>query len=37
MTKAELAEYADENGIDGVSSSMLKADMIAVIRAAESE
>lgn len=37
MTKAELAQYAAENGIEGVSASMLKADMIAAIRAAESE
>ena len=37
MTKAELAEYAAENGIEGVSTSMLKADMIAAIMAAESE
>ena len=37
MTKAQLAQYAAENGIKGVSTSMLKADMIAAIRAAESE
>ena len=37
MTKAELAQYATENGIEGVSTSMLKADMIAAIMAAESE
>ena len=37
MTKAQLAQYAAENGIEGVSTSMLKADMIAAIRAAESE
>ena len=37
MTKAQLAQYATENGIEGVSTSMLKADMIAAIRAAESE
>lgn len=30
-------EYAQDNGIEGVSMSMLKADMIAAIRAAESE
>jgi hypothetical protein len=35
MTKAELAAYAAENGIEGVSTSMLKADMIAAIKAAE--
>ena len=27
MTKAELLEYARENGIDGVDNSMLKADI----------
>lgn len=37
MTKAELLAYAQERGIEGVSTSMLKADMIAAIRAAESE
>lgn len=37
MTKAQLLEYAQVNGIDGVSMSMLKADMIAAIRAAEEE
>lgn len=31
MTKAELLNYAQENGIDGVDSSMLKADIYAVI------
>ena len=35
MTKAQLAQYAADNGIGGVSTSMLKADMIAAIRAAE--
>lgn len=34
MTKAELLAYAEENGIEGVSSSMLKADIYAVIAAA---
>lgn len=34
MTKAELLAYAEENGIDGVDSSMLKADIYAVIVAA---
>ena len=29
--------YAEENSIDGVSMSMLKADMIAAIEAAEKE
>ena len=37
MTKAQLAQYAAENGIEGVSTSMLKADMIAAIKAAEKE
>lgn len=27
MTKAELLAYAEENGIEGVDSSMLKADI----------
>lgn len=35
MTKAELEAYAEEKGIEGVSVSMLKAEMIAAIRAAE--
>ena len=35
MTKAQLIEYAEANGIEGVSSSMLKADIIAVIEAAQ--
>ena len=34
MTKAELLAYAEEHGIEGVSSSMLKADIYAVILAA---
>lgn len=37
MTKAQLAQYAADNGIEGVSTAMLKADMIAAIKAAESE
>lgn len=37
MTKAQLMAYAEENGIEGVSMAMLKADMIAAIEAAESE
>lgn len=32
MTKAQLLEYAAEHGIDGVSSRMLKADILEVIR-----
>ena len=35
MTKAELLEYAKQNGIKGVSSSMLKADILSVIENAE--
>ena len=35
MTKQELLEYAEAHGITGVSSSMTKADIIAVIEAAE--
>jgi hypothetical protein len=31
MTKAQLLAYAEENGIEGVSSSMKKAEIIAVI------
>lgn len=34
MTKAELLAYADENGIEGVNSNMLKADILAVIKEA---
>lgn len=34
MTKAELLEYAEQNGIEGVNSSMLKADIYAAILAA---
>ena len=35
MTKAELLEYAKQNGIEGVSSSMLKANILSVIENAE--
>jgi len=31
MTKAQLLEYAAENGIPGVNSSMLKADIYEII------
>lgn len=34
MTKAQLLDYADENGIDGVSSSMRKADILETIEGA---
>lgn len=38
MTKAQLLEYAEANGIGGVSSSMLKADIYAaIIKAQEVE
>lgn len=32
MTKAELLTYAEEHGIEGVSSSMLKAEILEVIK-----
>lgn len=35
MTKAELLAYAEAHGIEGVSSSMLKADIYAAILAAQ--
>ena len=35
MTKAQLLEYAEQKGIEGVSSSMLKADILSVIESAE--
>lgn len=35
MTKAELIEYAADHNIAGISSSMLKADIIAALEAAE--
>lgn len=31
MTKAQLLEYAQENGIEGVSSSMTKAEILGTI------
>ena len=34
MTKAELLTYAQDHGIEGVSSAMLKADILAVIKGA---
>jgi hypothetical protein len=34
MTKAELLAFAEEHGISGVDSSMLKADIYAVIKEA---
>lgn len=34
MTKAQLLEYAEEHGVDGVSSSMKKADIYAMIEGA---
>lgn len=35
MTKAQLIEYAEAHGIEGVSSSMTKAQIIEVIEAAQ--
>ncbi|BBI32481.1 Rho termination factor N-terminal domain-containing protein [Cohnella abietis] len=35
MTKAELLQFADDHGITGVVSSMLKADVIAAIKEAK--
>jgi len=35
MTKQELLDYAEANGITGVSSSMTKAEILAVIEAAQ--
>ncbi len=37
MTKAELLAFAQAHGIEGVSSSMLKADIYAAIVAAAQE
>lgn len=34
MTKADLLQFAADHGIEGLSSSMLKADMIAAIKGA---
>lgn len=34
MTKAELLDYAEKNGVEGVSSAMLKADILAVLKGA---
>lgn len=31
MTKAEMLKYADENGVEGVSSSMKKAEILTVL------
>lgn len=35
MTKAQLLEYANDSGIDGVSMRQTKAAMIEIIEAAE--
>ena len=32
MTRAEMLDYAVENGVEGVNSSMKKADILAVLR-----
>lgn len=34
MTKAQLLEYAAENGVEGVSGAMKKADIISAIEGA---
>lgn len=34
MTKTQLLEYAEQNGIEGVSGSMKKAEIYAVIEGA---
>lgn len=34
MTKAELLQFADDNGIEGLNDRMLKADIIAAIKEA---
>lgn len=34
MTKAQLLEYAENNGIGGVNSAMLKADILAAVKEA---
>jgi hypothetical protein len=31
MTKAQLLDYAEENGVEGVNSSMKKAEILAVL------
>lgn len=35
MTKTQLLNYAKENGVDGVSGSMRKAEIIKAIEEAE--
>ncbi len=35
MTKAELLDYAQDNGISGVNGGMLKADILAEIKGAK--
>lgn len=32
MTKSELLDYAEENGVEGVNSAMKKADIIEAIK-----
>ncbi len=34
MTKAELLDYAEVNGVGGVSSSMLKAEILEMLKEA---
>lgn len=35
MTKAQLLDYAEENGVEGVNSSMKKAEILAVLEGVE--
>lgn len=37
MTKAQLLEYANENGVEGVKSSMTKAQIIEAIEGSETD
>nr|DAW39150.1 MAG TPA: hypothetical protein [Caudoviricetes sp.] len=34
MTRVEMLDYAEKNGVEGVSSSMKKADILAVLQGA---
>jgi hypothetical protein len=34
MTKAELLDYAESHGVEGVSHEMVKADILAAVKAA---
>ena len=35
MTKAQLLDYAEENGVEGVNSSMKKAEILTVLEGVE--